>query len=216
VLFNLCDAPTGADETTLWCGWQARCGRARMRKSCFVVSIFLTSSTYLNTTVFCETWYSKQRKICRHCAQIDISNISTEKCNLRKFLSVFYCYVSMETKYLQVQGKHVFQARPRMFWYPFFSLLQLHKTSIPILYVSICVLSPVQGAVLCRNGTVQRRRFDAYVSAMDVSAMKCEMCFPLECHQSAKIRTVVVKRVGARFGLALVSILQQWGLFTQT
>ena len=33
------------------------------------------------------------------------------------------------------------------------------------------------------------------VSAMDVSAMKCEMCFPLECHQSAKVRTAVVKRV---------------------
>jgi len=41
-------------------------------------------------------------------------------------------------------------------------------------------------------------------SAMDVSAMKCEMCFPLECHQSAKVRTAVVKRVGAKFALALV------------
>jgi len=49
----------------------------------------------------------------------------------------------------------------------------------------------------------------AAVSAMDVSAMKCEMCFPLECHQSAKVRTVIVKRVGARFGLALVPIVQQ-------
>jgi len=27
---------------------------------------------------------------------------------------------------------------------------------------------------------------------MDVSAMKCEMCFPLECHQCAKVRTAVV------------------------
>jgi len=42
-----------------------------------------------------------------------------------------------------------------------------------------------------------------------VSAMKCEMYFPLECHQSAKVRTTVVKRVGARFGLALVPIVQQ-------
>jgi len=54
------------------------------------------------------------------------------------------------------------------------------------------------------------------VSAMDVSAMKCEMCFPLECHQSAKARTALVKRVGARFGLALVPIVQQWELFIQT
>jgi len=28
-------------------------------------------------------------------------------------------------------------------------------------------------------------QFGAAVSAMDVSAMKCEMYFPLECHQSA-------------------------------
>jgi len=34
--------------------------------------------------------------------------------------------------------------------------------------------------------------FGAAVSAMDVSAMTCEMCFPLECHQSAKVRTAVV------------------------
>jgi len=47
------------------------------------------------------------------------------------------------------------------------------------------------------------------VSAMDVSAMKCEMCFSLECHQNAKVRTAVVKCVGARFGLALVPIVQQ-------
>jgi len=41
------------------------------------------------------------------------------------------------------------------------------------------------------------RQFGAAVSAMDisaiaVSAMKCEMCLPLECHQSAKVRTAVV------------------------
>jgi len=47
------------------------------------------------------------------------------------------------------------------------------------------------------------RRFGAAVSAM-----KCEIRFPLECHQSATVRTVVVKRVGARFGLALVPIVQ--------
>ena len=35
-------------------------------------------------------------------------------------------------------------------------------------------------------------QFGAVVSAMDVSAMKCEMCFPLKCHQSAKVRTAVV------------------------
>jgi len=52
-------------------------------------------------------------------------------------------------------------------------------------------------------------KFGAAVSAMDVSAMKCEMYFPLECHQSAKVRTAVVKRVGARFGLALVPLVQQ-------
>jgi len=41
----------------------------------------------------------------------------------------------------------------------------------------------------------------------DSSAMKCEMCFPLECHQSAKVRTAVVKREDARFGLALVPVM---------
>jgi len=35
-------------------------------------------------------------------------------------------------------------------------------------------------------------QFGAAVSAMDASAMKCEMCFVLECHQSAKVRTAVV------------------------
>ena len=35
-------------------------------------------------------------------------------------------------------------------------------------------------------------QFGAAVSAMDVSAMKCEMCFPLECPQSAKARATVV------------------------
>jgi len=62
----------------------------------------------------------------------------------------------------------------------------------------------LQACPWTRNGTVRRRRFGNAVSAMDVSAMKCEMCFPLECHQSAEVRTAVVKRVGARFGLALV------------
>jgi len=38
----------------------------------------------------------------------------------------------------------------------------------------------------------------------DVSAIKCEMCFPLECHQSEKVRTAVVKRVGARSVRAFV------------
>jgi len=52
-------------------------------------------------------------------------------------------------------------------------------------------------------------QFVAAVSAMDVSTMKSEMYFLLECHQSAKVRTAVVKRVGARFGLALVPIVQQ-------
>jgi len=59
-------------------------------------------------------------------------------------------------------------------------------------------------------------QFGAAVSAMDVSAMKREMYFPLEFHQSAKVRTAVVKRVGARFGLALVPIVQQWELFIHT
>jgi len=35
-------------------------------------------------------------------------------------------------------------------------------------------------------------QFGAAVSSMDVSAMNCEMCFPLECHKSAKVRTAVV------------------------
>jgi len=52
-------------------------------------------------------------------------------------------------------------------------------------------------------------QFGAAVSAMDVSAMKCEIHFPLECHQNAKFHPAVVKRVGARFGLALVPIVQQ-------
>jgi len=59
-------------------------------------------------------------------------------------------------------------------------------------------------------------QFGAAVSAMGVSVMKCEMYFPLECHQSATVRTAVVKRVGARFGLALVPIVQQGELFIQT
>jgi len=47
-------------------------------------------------------------------------------------------------------------------------------------------------------------QFGTTISVINVFAMKCEMCFPLECHQSAKVRSVVLKRVGARFGLALV------------
>jgi len=38
-------------------------------------------------------------------------------------------------------------------------------------------------------------------------------CFPLECHQSAKVCTVVVKRLGARFGLALVPDLSNYAVF---
>jgi len=45
-----------------------------------------------------------------------------------------------------------------------------------------------------------------------VSAMKCEMCFPLEC-QSAKVRTAVVKRVVARFCLALVPDHSNYAVF---
>ena len=48
---------------------------------------------------------------------------------------------------------------------------------------------------------------------MDISVMKCEMCFPLECRQSAKVRTAVVKRVGARFCLALVPHLSNHAVF---
>ena len=44
------------------------------------------------------------------------------------------------------------------------------------------------------------------VPEWNISAMKCEMCFPLECPRSAKVRTTVAKRVGARFRLALVPI----------
>jgi len=54
-------------------------------------------------------------------------------------------------------------------------------------------------------------QFDAAVSAME-----CEMYFRLECHQSAKVRTAVVKRVGARFGQTLVPIVQQREMFIQT
>jgi len=46
-----------------------------------------------------------------------------------------------------------------------------------------------------------------------VSAMKCEMYFPLEYHQFAKVRTAVVKRVGVRFGLALVPDLSKYAVF---
>jgi len=56
-------------------------------------------------------------------------------------------------------------------------------------------------------------QFLAAVSAMDISAMKCEMCFPLECQQSTKVRTTVVKRVGARFYLALVPDLSNYAVF---
>ena len=49
-----------------------------------------------------------------------------------------------------------------------------------------------------RRSKLRRRR----------SGDECEMYFPLECHQSAKVRTAVVKRVGARFVLALVPIVQ--------
>ena len=52
-------------------------------------------------------------------------------------------------------------------------------------------------------------QISATISVMDVlaitlSAMKCEICFLLQCHQSAKVRTAFVKRVDARFGLAHV------------
>jgi len=55
-------------------------------------------------------------------------------------------------------------------------------------------------------------QFGAAISAMDVSAMKCEMCFPLECSQSAKVCTALVKRVGARFCLALVPDLSNYAV----
>ena len=51
------------------------------------------------------------------------------------------------------------------------------------------------------------------VAAMDVSTMKCEMFFPSECRQSAKVRTAVLKRVGARFFLALVPHLSNYAVF---
>jgi len=51
------------------------------------------------------------------------------------------------------------------------------------------------------------------VSEIDVSPMKCEMCFPLECHQCAKVRAAVVKRVGTRSCLALVPDLSNYALF---
>jgi len=49
--------------------------------------------------------------------------------------------------------------------------------------------------------------------AIAFSAMKCEMCFPLECHQSATVHTTVVKCVGARFWLALVPDLSNYAVF---
>jgi len=57
-------------------------------------------------------------------------------------------------------------------------------------------------------------QFDASVSAMDVSAMECEMCFPLECHQSAKFTLLSSgKRVSARVILALVPDLSIYAVF---
>jgi len=59
-------------------------------------------------------------------------------------------------------------------------------------------------------------QFGAADSAMDVSAMKCEMCFTLECHQSEKVRTAVVwegKSVSARVSLALVPDLSNYAVF---
>ena len=58
--------------------------------------------------------------------------------------------------------------------------------------------------------------YDSSASSFRRRRFGDEMCVPLECHQSAKVRTAVVKRVGARFGLALVPIVQQWELFIQT
>ena len=47
-----------------------------------------------------------------------------------------------------------------------------------------------------------------------VSAMKCEMCFPLECHQSAKVRAPSSgNRVSARASLALVPDLSNYAVF---
>jgi len=46
-----------------------------------------------------------------------------------------------------------------------------------------------------------------------VSAMKSEMRLSSECHKSAKVRTTVVKCVGARFGLALVPDLSNYAVF---
>ena len=54
-------------------------------------------------------------------------------------------------------------------------------------------------------------QFGVAVSAMDVSAMKCKMCFPLECHQSAKVTLPSSgKRVSARVRLAIVPDLSNY------
>ena len=58
-------------------------------------------------------------------------------------------------------------------------------------YTGLLSAKPVQVFVwlLLKNRVGQ---FGAAVSAVDVSAMKCEVCFALECQQSAKVRTAVV------------------------
>jgi len=53
----------------------------------------------------------------------------------------------------------------------------------------------VCGVLSIKDGDVVNMEWDSSamdVSAVEVSAMKCEMCFPLECHQSAKVCTAVV------------------------
>jgi len=158
--FSTCArARTGTDEKTLRCGWQTRCGRVRMRKSCFaVVNIFLTSSPYIfffNTlSVFCKTRYSTtQRRICRYCAQIDIFYVSTEKRILRKFVSACSIVTSVRKETI-CNGKANMHSKPA--WgcsdINFLFLLHLHKTIVAILYVRIiiCVLSHVQSVDQCR------------------------------------------------------------------
>jgi len=76
-------------------------------------------------------------------------------------------------------------------------------------YTGLLSAKPVQVFVwlLLKNRVGQ---FGAAVSAVDVSAMKCEVCFALECQQSAKVRTASSgKRVSATVSLALVLVLFQ-------
>jgi len=109
------DDKHGADEKTLFCC----CKR-----------ILNNLLLYLITRLFvCKIWYRGKRKIGRHCAHILIVRTCQPKAPTKLSASLFHCYVTMETKYVQLQGKAQLISISLL-------PLQLHKTNAAI--PSVC------------------------------------------------------------------------------